>query len=154
MLGFELPLTISLENLIRYHAGLFGFTGAGKSNLTSVLLRKVMKSKTDIAVVVIDISGEYATHLIDLLEDGRRILSYETMEDDGAALQLAGDTREPGGLRQRQGDPGHILGPAGEEAGPEALGRSGELHRSTSQPSRSCSLRPQRTGSRAPWSRR
>jgi hypothetical protein len=81
MLGFELPLTISLENLIRYHAGIFGFTGAGKSNLTSVLLRKVMKSNTDIAVVVIDVSGEYATHLIDLLETDGRILSYETMED-------------------------------------------------------------------------
>jgi DNA helicase HerA-like ATPase len=82
MLGFELPLTISLENLIRYHAGIFGFTGAGKSNLTSVLLRKVMKSNTDIAVVVIDVSGEYATHLIDLLETDGRILSYEGMEDE------------------------------------------------------------------------
>jgi DNA helicase HerA-like ATPase len=81
MLGFELPLTISLENLIRYHAGIFGFTGAGKSNLTSVLLRKVMSANTDIATVVIDVSGEYATHLIDLLETDGRILSYETMED-------------------------------------------------------------------------
>jgi DNA helicase HerA-like ATPase len=81
MLGFELPLTISLENLIRYHAGVFGFTGAGKSNLTSVLLRKVMKSKTDITTVVFDVSGEYATHLIDLLEEDGRILSYEPMED-------------------------------------------------------------------------
>ncbi|MDA4114300.1 MAG: hypothetical protein OK474_09660, partial [Thaumarchaeota archaeon] len=26
MLGFELPLTISLENLIRYHSGIFGFS--------------------------------------------------------------------------------------------------------------------------------
>ena len=81
MLGFELPLTISLENLIRYHAGIFGFTGAGKSNLTSVLLRKVMNANTDITTVVIDVSGEYATHLIDLLETDGRILSYETMED-------------------------------------------------------------------------
>jgi hypothetical protein len=28
MLGFELPLTVSLENLIRYHAGIFGFSVA------------------------------------------------------------------------------------------------------------------------------
>jgi DNA helicase HerA-like ATPase len=82
MLGFELPLTISLENLIRYHAGIFGFTGAGKSNLTSVLLRKVMQSKTDITTVVVDVSGEYATHLIDLLETDGRILSNETIEDE------------------------------------------------------------------------
>ena len=110
MLGFELPLTISLENLIRYHGGLFGFTGAGKSNLTSVLLRKVMKSKTDIAVVVVDISGEYATHLIDLLEKDGRILSYETMED---AEQLYNSQVIPEsleGLGQRQGDPGIFSG--------------------------------------------
>jgi DNA helicase HerA-like ATPase len=81
MLGFELPLTISFENLIRFHAGIFGFTGVGKSNLTSVLLRKVMKTNTDITTVVIDVSGEYATHLIDLLETDGRILSYETLDD-------------------------------------------------------------------------
>jgi uncharacterized protein len=81
MLGFELPLTISLENLIRYHAGIFGFTGAGKSNLTSVLLRKVMRSSPDVTTIVFDVSGEYATHLIDLLEEDGRILSYETLED-------------------------------------------------------------------------
>ncbi|MDA4121733.1 MAG: ATP-binding protein [Thaumarchaeota archaeon] len=81
MLGFELPLTISMENLIRFHAGIFGFTGAGKSNLTSVLLRKVMKANTDITTVVFDVSGEYATNLIDLLETDGRILSYETMDD-------------------------------------------------------------------------
>jgi intein/homing endonuclease/DNA helicase HerA-like ATPase len=70
------------ENFLAGFGGVFCHnTGAGKSNLTSVLLRKVMKSNTDIAVVVIDVSGEYATHLIDLLETDGRILSYETMED-------------------------------------------------------------------------
>jgi DNA helicase HerA-like ATPase len=81
MLGFELPLTASLENLIRFHASFFGFTGSGKSNLTSVLLRKVMKSSPDVTTVVFDVSGEYATHLIDLLEEDGRILSYENLED-------------------------------------------------------------------------
>jgi len=81
MLGFELPLTISMENLIRYHTGLFGFTGAGKSNLTSVLLRKMMRSTPDVSTVVFDVSGEYATHLIDLLEEDGRILSQETFDD-------------------------------------------------------------------------
>ncbi len=81
MLGFELPLTISLDNLIRYHAALFGFTGSGKSNLTSILLRKVMRSSPDITTIVLDVSGEYATHLIDLLEEDGRILSYETLDD-------------------------------------------------------------------------
>ncbi len=81
MLGFELPLTISMENLIRYHTGIFGFTGAGKSNLTSVLLRKMIRSGADVSTVVFDVSGEYATHLIDLLEEDGRILSYEPFEN-------------------------------------------------------------------------
>jgi len=81
MLGFELPLTMSMENLIRYHTGIFGFTGAGKSNLTSVLLRKMMKSGADVTTVVFDVSGEYATHLIDLLEADGRILSQESFDD-------------------------------------------------------------------------
>ena len=81
MLGFELPLTVSLDNLIRYHAGLFGFTGSGKSNLTSILLRKVMRSSPDVTTIVFDVSGEYATHLIDLLEEDGRIISYETLDD-------------------------------------------------------------------------
>lgn len=82
MLGFELPLTVSLENLIRYHSGFFGFTGAGKSNLTSVLLRKVIRANSDITVVVIDVSGEYVTHLIDILKTDGRILTYEPIEDE------------------------------------------------------------------------
>jgi len=71
------------ENFLAGFGGVFCHnTGAGKSNLTSVLLRKVMRTNTDIAIVVIDVSGEYATHLIDLLEKDGRILSYEAMEDE------------------------------------------------------------------------
>ena len=70
------------ENFLAGFGGVFCHnTGVGKSNLTSVLLRKVMKSNTDITTVVFDVSGEYATHLIDLLETDGRILSYETMDD-------------------------------------------------------------------------
>jgi DNA helicase HerA-like ATPase len=71
------------ENFLAGFGGVFCHnTGAGKSNLTSVLLRKVMRSKTDITTVVVDVSGEYATHLIDLLETDGRILSYETIDDE------------------------------------------------------------------------
>lgn len=82
MLGFDIPLTADLDNLIRFHGGLFGFTGSGKSNLTSILLRKVMRSNMNVTTVVFDVSGEYATHLIDLLEDDGRIVSTETFEDE------------------------------------------------------------------------
>lgn len=85
MIGFDFPLTASLENLVRYHAGIFGFTGAGKSNLTSTLLRKVMATQ-DVSVVVFDIAGEYATHLIDVLGKNGRILSQEPIEDEEQLL--------------------------------------------------------------------
>src|SRR5207245_756235 len=82
MVGFDFPLTINLDNLIRFHAGIFGFTGSGKSNLTSALVRKVMKREADLSVVVFDVSGEYATHLIDLLETQGRLLSTEPLENE------------------------------------------------------------------------
>jgi hypothetical protein len=71
------------ENFLAGFGGVFCHnTGAGKSNLTSILLRKVMRAQEDITTVVIDISGEYATHLIDLLETDGRILSTEALEDE------------------------------------------------------------------------
>jgi DNA helicase HerA-like ATPase len=85
MIGFELPLTINLGNLIRYHSGVFGFSGAGKSNLTSLLIRKAIKSD-DITVVIFDIAGEYAIHLMDLVESHGRILSQEPIENEEQLL--------------------------------------------------------------------
>ena len=81
MIGFDLPLRIRMENLVRYHSGLFGFTGAGKSNLTSSLVRKAMNLDKELAVVVFDVAGEYPVHLLDLLDSGGRIISNETFED-------------------------------------------------------------------------
>jgi len=81
MIGFDLPLKINMENLVRFHAGMFGFTGVGKSNLTSSLLRRVVKSEGDLTTVIFDVAGEYAVHLLDLLESNGRIITNETMED-------------------------------------------------------------------------
>ena len=81
MIGFDLPLRIRMESLIRFHAGVFGFTGAGKSNLTSSLLRKAMTADKELAVVVFDVAGEYALHLVDLLAAGGRVFTNETIED-------------------------------------------------------------------------
>lgn len=81
MIGFDLPLRIRMENLVRYHAGMFGFTGAGKSNLTSSLLRKAMNADRDLTVVVFDVAGEYTLHLLDLLNAGGRVITNESIED-------------------------------------------------------------------------
>ena len=64
----KIKVLIDSEALLRLHFGIFGFTGAGKSNLLSTLISKVMKkSPQGTKVVVFDIMGEYLTLLMDLL---------------------------------------------------------------------------------------
>ncbi len=82
MSGFDLPFTVDVGNLIRYHCGFFAFTGSGKSNLASVLVRKAMKADPGLTVVVFDIAGEYAVHLVDLLGKDSKVITTEMIESD------------------------------------------------------------------------
>ena len=82
MAGFDLPFTASMENLIRFHCGFFAFTGSGKSNLISSLVRTAMESDPKLTVVVLDIAGEYAVNLLDLLDEGSRLISTERFESE------------------------------------------------------------------------
>jgi len=66
LIGFDLPLTVKISEMVRYHTGIFGFTGCGKSNLTSYLLRKSLEKISDLSVVIFDVAGEYLIHLLDL----------------------------------------------------------------------------------------
>ena len=65
----KIPIYVDFEKLIRYHFGVFAFTGGGKSNLMSNILRRVMlhTEKDSTKVVIFDISCEYAFLLLDLL---------------------------------------------------------------------------------------
>lgn len=65
--GYEIPLRVDIYNIFKYHTGVFGFTGSGKSNLVSLLVRKVLDNHDDIKILIFDIAGEYAIHLLDLL---------------------------------------------------------------------------------------
>ena len=80
--GLDLPLYVNLENLVRYHLGVFGFTGSGKSNLTSFLIRKILEKLPDTSVVVFDVSGEYLVHLADLVFKNGVFISTESFEDE------------------------------------------------------------------------
>lgn len=101
LIGFELPLTIDIESLIRYHTGVFGFTGAGKSNLTSTLLREVIEHVGDVRIAIFDVAGEYATYLLDLLlEDG---VLYSSEDFQGDATNLANSQAIPETLEARIG---------------------------------------------------
>lgn len=80
LLGFGLPLKINLENLVRYHSACLGFTGSGKSNFTSCLIRKALENQPDLRVVVFDIAGEYFIHLADFFATKGIVYSTERFE--------------------------------------------------------------------------
>ncbi|RLI96479.1 MAG: hypothetical protein DRP00_05270 [Candidatus Aenigmatarchaeota archaeon] len=79
----KIPLLVDFEDLIRYHFGVFAFTGGGKSNLVANLVRKAFLHKDDIKVVIFDISCEYIVLLLDLLckEDSSRIILDREIEN-------------------------------------------------------------------------
>jgi DNA helicase HerA-like ATPase len=64
-----IPIYVNFEKLIRYHFGVFAFTGGGKSNLMSNVLRRILLHTADTKIVVFDISCEYTFLLLDILAD-------------------------------------------------------------------------------------
>lgn len=101
---------VRIQDLLRTHFGIFGFTGAGKSNLVSTLIHNVLNSTREpLKVVMFDLMGEYSTLLIDDLEQ---------MED--AMLIGLGVETFPNSLVENAGLPGTTR-PAERR---EALGRA------------------------------
>ena len=82
MAGFDLPFTVDMDSLIRFHCAFFGFTGSGKSNLASSLVRLAMARDPDLTVVVLDIAGEYGVNLLDLLKGDARMISTEWFDSE------------------------------------------------------------------------
>jgi DNA helicase HerA-like ATPase len=79
----HIPFTVNIEKLIHYHVGVFAFTGSGKSNLTSLVMRKAMKTISDVKFVVFDISAEYGVNIIDLLKEiPSKIILTEPLPND------------------------------------------------------------------------
>jgi len=64
-----IPIYIDFENLVRYHFGVFAFTGGGKSNLMSNILRRLLLHAKDTKIIIFDISCEYLFLLMDLFAD-------------------------------------------------------------------------------------
>jgi len=67
--GEEIPLYVDFDALVRYHFGIFAFTGGGKSNLLSNVLRRILLHHEAVKVVVFDISCEYPFLLMDVFAD-------------------------------------------------------------------------------------
>jgi hypothetical protein len=64
-----IPIYVDFDKLVRYHFGVFAFTGGGKSNLMSNILRRLLLHTEDTKIVVFDISCEYLFLLLDILAD-------------------------------------------------------------------------------------
>ena len=64
-----IPIYVDFEKLIRYHFGVFAFTGGGKSNLMSNILRRILLHTKDTRFIIFDISCEYVFLLLDMLAD-------------------------------------------------------------------------------------
>jgi DNA helicase HerA-like ATPase len=76
-----IPIYVDFEKLVRYHFGVFAFTGGGKSNLMSNILRRILLHTNNTKVIVFDISCEYIFLLLDLLADqnipGKVVLEHK-----------------------------------------------------------------------------
>ena len=93
----QVGVKISAEDLLRTHFAIFGFTGAGKSNLVSTLVDKVMQAYTmlepppdtpreNVKVVLFDLMSEYSVLLADWLvkapDAALLVLTEETLPED------------------------------------------------------------------------
>jgi hypothetical protein len=88
LLGYGIPFTVRIPYMIRYHTGVFGFTGVGKSNLVSFLIREALDIVKDLRVVIFDISGEYIVNLLDkMAEDSIVTTEQEILEDPNALIE-------------------------------------------------------------------
>lgn len=78
----NVKIYVRVEDLIKTHFGVFGFTGVGKSNLISTLVSDLLSTKEPIKIVLFDLVDEYTGLLIDQLVtcDGKLIcLGNETL---------------------------------------------------------------------------
>jgi DNA helicase HerA-like ATPase len=64
-----IPIYVDFENLTRHHFGVFAFTGGGKSNLMSNILRRILLHTNDTKIIIFDISCEYIFLLLDVFSD-------------------------------------------------------------------------------------
>jgi hypothetical protein len=64
----KVRIKVRVEDLLKTHFGVFGFTGAGKSNLLSTIVSEILsRSKEVTKIVFFDLMGEYTALLVDQL---------------------------------------------------------------------------------------
>lgn len=89
---------LRVEDLIKVHFGIFGFTGAGKSNLLSTLVRRLLtESQEPIKIVIFDLMSEYTALLLDMLVelDDARIVNLGAQTVPESVLEHMANRRDP-----------------------------------------------------------
>jgi DNA helicase HerA-like ATPase len=82
----QVPLSINIEKMLHYHVGVFAFTGSGKSNFTSLAMRKALNTVQDIKFVIFDVSSEYGINVLDLLRSySSRVIFTESIKGKNSA---------------------------------------------------------------------
>lgn len=61
VLGTDVPVALSVKDIVSQHLSIIAATGSGKSYTVGVLLEELMKPSNRAAVLVVDPHGEYAT---------------------------------------------------------------------------------------------
>jgi len=105
----KIEVKVEPHKMVTHHYTVFGFTGSGKSNLSGMLLSKLIKEEK-LNVIVFDLSDEYTALLADILEGQglivvdkddvpESLLEYYSGKNtnlDGLASELALKTKKPG----------------------------------------------------------
>ena len=99
----EVTTYLRVEEALRTHFAVFGFTGAGKSNLLSTLVAEFLATRNDhppVKLVVFDLMSEFSALLIDLLVDQPRsallAIGPETLPDSVINYYATEEENRPG----------------------------------------------------------
>jgi hypothetical protein len=80
----DVDVKVNSSLLTEYHMGIFAYTGGGKSNLVSHLVRLIITNDSNTKVVIFDVAGEYAINLADLMSSSKiesLLILEETITD-------------------------------------------------------------------------
>ena len=94
----KIPIYLTTDDFLRVHFGIFGFTKAGKSNLLSTLISKMLQSsksgKRPVKIVIFDLMSEFNVLLVDQLNQlkkGQLVAIGEKTYPDSVIQYLTGN---------------------------------------------------------------
>ncbi len=104
----QVRVLVRIQDLLRTHFGIFGFTGAGKSNLVSTLIHNLLSNSRDpVKIVIYDLMSEYSTLLIDdvqRMQDAMLIgLGVETFPESLVEFENLAPNTKPEDRREALG---------------------------------------------------